>query len=182
MELFESIRREHRFGEASSIRALARRFGVHRRLVRQALAAALPPPRKVGVWPRPRLGPVEGFIDTILQADEQAPRKQRHTARRIWVRLRQERPECPVAEATVRRYVRRRKFELGQLKREVFVPQSYELGQEAQVDWYEAWIDCDGERVKRQVFSMRSMAVSVRLRPSGQVSTNSEVDTRAAWV
>jgi len=44
------------------------------------------------------------------------------------------------------------------LRRETFVPQSYDLGQEAQVDWYEAWTESAGERVKRQVFSMRSMA------------------------
>ncbi len=43
-------------------------------------------------------------------------------------------------------------------KRETFVPQSYDWGQEAQVDWYESWAEMDGERVKLQVFTMRSMA------------------------
>jgi hypothetical protein len=43
---------------------------------------------------------------------------------------------------------------------EVFVPQSYDWGVEAQVDWYEAYADLDGERTKLQVFSMRSMASS----------------------
>ena len=42
MELFEQIRREHEFG-GSSIRTVARNFGVHRRMVRQALASAVPP-------------------------------------------------------------------------------------------------------------------------------------------
>jgi hypothetical protein len=40
------------------------------------------------------------FIDQILQGDLQAPRKQRHTAYRIWARRREERPDCPVAERT----------------------------------------------------------------------------------
>lgn len=40
----------------------------------------------------------------------------------------------------------------------VCVPQSYQLGQEAQVDWYEAWAELSGEQVLLQVFSMRSMA------------------------
>jgi hypothetical protein len=54
--------------------------------------------------------------------------------------------------------VERRKHALGLAERETFVPQSYEWGVEAQVDWYEAYADLDGERVKLQVFSMRSMA------------------------
>jgi transposase len=41
---------------------------------------------------------------------------------------------------------------------EVFVPQSYDWGVEAQVDWYESYADLDGERTKLQVFEMRSMA------------------------
>jgi hypothetical protein len=40
----------------------------------------------------------------------------------------------------------------------VFVPRSYDWGIEAQVDWYEGYADLDGERIKSQVFSMRSMA------------------------
>ena len=38
------------------------------------------------------------------------------------------------------------------------MPQSYALGQEAQVDWYEAWAELGRERTKMQVFAMRSMA------------------------
>ena len=52
----------------------------------------------------------------------------------------------------------RRKQELGFGRRETFVPQSYEFGVEVQIDWYEAYADLDGERIKLQVFSMRSMA------------------------
>ena len=52
----------------------------------------------------------------------------------------------------------RRKRALGLSRHETFVPQSYDWGVEAQVDWYEAYADLDGERIKLQVFSMRSMA------------------------
>ena len=58
----------------------------------------------------------------------------------------------------MRQYVRERKAALGLLARETFVPQSYPWGSEAQVDWYEAVAELDGERVKLQVFSLRSMA------------------------
>ena len=58
----------------------------------------------------------------------------------------------------MRNHVRDRKLQLGLIARETFVPQSYSWGQEAQVDWYEAWADLAGERTKVQVFAMRSMA------------------------
>jgi hypothetical protein len=58
----------------------------------------------------------------------------------------------------VREYVRERKRQLGWIRREAFVPQSYAWGSEAQVDWYEAYAEVGGERQKLQVFSMRSMA------------------------
>jgi transposase len=157
VELFETIRREYEFG-VGSIQGVARKLGVHRRLVREALASAVPAERKRPERARPTMGPLVTFVDEILLADRRAPRKQRHTAHRIFVRIRQERPECVVAEPTIRRYVRQRKATLGLLTPEAFVPQAYDWGVEAQVDWYEAFADLDGERQKFQVFSMRSMA------------------------
>lgn len=157
VELFETIRREYEFG-VGTIAGVARKLGVHRRLVREALASAVPAPRKRPQRQRPTIGPLVAFIDAILLADKKAPRKQRHTAHRIYTRLCAERPDCPVAEPTIRRYVRQRKAELGLLSRETFVPQSYAWGVEAQVDWYEAYADLDGARTKCQVFTMRSMA------------------------
>lgn len=157
VELFEEIRREYEFG-IGTIQGVARKLGVHRRLVREALTGAVPAERPSRPRARPRVAPVAEFIDAILEADRRAPRKQRHTAHRIYVRIGQERPGQQVAESTVRQYVRERKAALGLLSRETFVPQSYPWGSEAQVDWYEAVADLDGERVALQVFSLRSMA------------------------
>ncbi len=160
MDLFEELRREYEFGLAS-ISGVARKFGVHRRMVREAIESSIPMRLPVKERPRPTIGPLAEFIDEILQADRQAPRKQRHTAHRIWVRINRERSGYPIAESTVRQYVRERKQTLGlRVVPEAFVPQQYAWGDEAQVDWYEADVDLDDERVTVQVFAMRSMATT----------------------
>jgi transposase len=126
-------------------------------MVRQAIAGALPPRHRYPARAKPKLGAVLAFIDGVLDEDRRAPRKQRHTARRIYRRILTEFPAAAVAESTVRNHVRARKRAMGLVLRETFVPQSYAPGQEAQVDWYEAWADISGERVRVQVFAMRSM-------------------------
>jgi transposase len=157
VELFEQMRREYEFG-VGTIRGVAEQFGVHRRLVRQALQDAMPPERPSPQRALPKLGPVKDFIDRILQTDQKAPRKQRHTAHRIFVRIQEELPSYEISEASVRRYVRSQKQALGLLSRDPFVPQAYSWGEEGQVDWYEATAELGGERQKIQVFAMRSMA------------------------
>ena len=76
--MFDAIRRDRRDDPDVSIRELAVRHGVHRRTVRQALASAPPPARKV-----PVSDPVKPLIDAMLRQDLTAPRKQRHTALRV---------------------------------------------------------------------------------------------------
>jgi transposase len=156
VELFEAMRREYQFG-IGTIKGVAEKFGVHRRMVRQALANAMPPERKTPVRKRPSLGPVQAFIDKILEADRKAPRKQRHTAHRIYVRIDQE-LKVEIGESTVRRYVRERKREMGIGRGEIYVPQSYAWGEQAQIDWYEAWVVLGEVEQKAQIFSCRSMA------------------------
>jgi transposase len=157
VELFEQIRLEYEFG-VGTIQGVARKLRVHRRVVREAIQSAIPARRKKTERPHMKMAPAVEFIDAILEADRKAPRKQRHTAKRIWERIRAEVPGCTAAGRTVRQYVEHRKEALGLARHETFVPQSYDWGIEAQVDWYEAYADLDGERVKLQVFSLRSMA------------------------
>jgi transposase len=157
VELFEEIRREFEHG-AGTIKGVANKLGVHRRMVRETLGSAVPKERKIANRKKPKLGSAITFINAILEADQKAPRKQRHTAHRIWHRLCQEKPDLNISESTVRRFVRERKCEMGLIGRETFIPQSYRFGEEAQVDWYEAYADLDEERQKLYVFCMRSMA------------------------
>ena len=128
MELFEAIRRDDRV-EQLSVRALADKYGVHRRMVRQALANAVPPERKTPVRVAPKLEPAKGLIDAMLTLDLTAPRKQRHTARRILARLVDEHELTELTYSAVRDYVARRRPEIwaaaGKGLQEAFVPQTH---------------------------------------------------------
>lgn len=155
MEQFEQIRRD-RDRDGLSIRELAERHGVHRRAVRQALASPLPPAKRSPAWrPAPKLGAYRELIDEWLAADLDAPRKQRHTAKRIWRRLVDEHG-VQVAETTVRDHVRKRRRELGFAAREVFVPQIHAPGVTAEVDWGQAEVELAGVRTRVHLFFMRS--------------------------
>ena len=105
VELFARIRRDARV-EGLSIRELARRYGVGRPTVRQALAQAKPPARKPRVRTAPRLDAFKAVIDEMLRQDLDAPRKQRHTARRIFARLAEEHGATELSYSTVPDYVR----------------------------------------------------------------------------
>ena len=110
VELYARIREDHR-QLGLGVRALARRHGVHRRMVREALASPVPAPRKTPVRQAPVLDSVAGLIDAMLREDLDAPRKQRHTSRRIWQRLADEHG-MPVSYSYVCQYAGPRRAEI----------------------------------------------------------------------
>jgi len=75
VRLFEQMRREYEHG-VGTVKGVAKKFGVHRRLVRQALEKSLPPERKRPERSSPKVEVVKGFIEEILKEDKRAPRKQ----------------------------------------------------------------------------------------------------------
>lgn len=153
VEQFEGIRRDRR-EEGLSIRALADRHGVHRRAVRQALNNAVPPSRRTPVRVAPVLGPHAATVRRWLEEDSAAPRKQRHTARRVWQRLTEE-EGARVAESSVRALVAQLRAELSAHTRLVTVPQTHPPAAEAEVDFgeFRAWID--GTLTKLFMFVLR---------------------------
>jgi transposase len=154
VELFEQIRKDRRV-EGASIRELADRHRVHRRTVRQALESAVPPPRRpYPRRPRPAIDAYAGLIDAWLVADQEVPRKQRHTARRVWQRLVAEHG-ATCSEVSVSRYVARRRAELGIDHVEVAVPQAHEPGAEAEVDFGEFHAMIGGVLLKLWLFVLR---------------------------
>jgi transposase len=153
VELFERIRHDKR-EEGLTVRALSRRHRVHRRTVRQALASALPPPRAVPARTAPVMDPWKPTIRAWLVADRTAPRKQRHTARRVWQRLLEEHGVV-VAESTVRAYVRGLRAELGSGIGQVTIVATHGPGEEAEVDFGEATIILAGEPLTVQLFHLR---------------------------
>ena len=74
-----------------SRREAARRFGIDRKTVAKMLAFSVPPGyRRSGPPRRPKLEAFSGIIDRILEEDQGSHRKQRHTAKKIYERLRDE--------------------------------------------------------------------------------------------
>jgi len=158
VELFTLIRWDHKQG--FGIRALAEKYQVHRRTVRQALESPAPPERKVPVRVSPVMGTAAELIDGMLRADLDAPAKQRHTARRVFERLADEH-DAAVSYSSVAKYVRRRRPEAGAEARARagsvagFVPQAREPGAEAQVDFGDVLVELDGVLTRCWMFAFR---------------------------
>src|SRR5439155_19444774 len=136
-------------------RGLGAAHGDDRGAVRRALGYAVPPGKRLAASrPGPRLGAYRALVDAWLEADREAPRKQRHTARRVWARLVDEHG-ADVAETTVRDYARARRRAMGWPVGEVFVPQLHAPGAEAEVDWGEAQVEPAGVPTKVHPFFSR---------------------------
>jgi transposase len=132
VEIYVRVRRACMV-EGMSVREASRVFGRHRDTVRKLLAYSVPPGYRRQEPPRrPKLEPCTGVIDTILEADRQVPRKQRHTAKRIYDRLRAEHG-FGGKYTIVKDYVRERR----RRTREMYVPLSHPPG-DAQCDFGQA--------------------------------------------
>ena len=135
--------------EGLSQREAARRFGIHRNTVRKMLTFSVPPGYRRTKPPScPKLGAFTAIIDAILEADRAAPPKQRHTAKRIWQRLRDEHGFAG-GYTTVKDYVRERRARA----QEMFVPLAHPPGH-AQVDFGEALAVVGGVRQKIHFFCL----------------------------
>jgi len=155
VELYEKVRLARR-DEGLSIRALATRFGVHRREVRAALASPEPAARKVPVRAAPLTGAWHAWIREVLVADRDAPRKQRHTAKRIRDRLAEEHGVL-ISESQCRAVVARLRVDVAAefaTPAKVFVPQTRLPGEEGEVDWGKFDAVIGGETVTLHLFSM----------------------------
>ena len=142
-----------------SIRALADKHHVHRRTVRQALESSIPPARKTPQRIAPRLEPFKTAIDEMLRSDVEAPKKQRHTARRILARLVDEHGAVGLSYSTVRDHVRKRRpqilAEAGKPLELGYVPQTHPPAAEAEVDFHDLWVVLRGVKTKTALFTMR---------------------------
>src|ERR1700712_575751 len=148
VELYGRVRYAVRI-EGISSREAARRFGIDPRTVAKMLLFSVPPGYRRNRPPaRPKLDPLIGIIDQILEEDKARPGKQRHTSKRIFERLRDEHGYGG-GVTIVKDYV------LGQRQRqrEVFVPLRHDPGH-AQADFGEALAVIGGVERKIHFFAM----------------------------
>ena len=142
MELYGRVRRAV-LVEGKSEREAALEFGLARETVRKMLRYSAPPGyRRKQPATRPKLDAWVGVIDAILEEDKRRPAKQRHTAKRIFDRLRQENGYIG-GYTIVKDYVRLCRAR-GQ---EMFVPLTHAPG-EAQADFGEALVVMAGVELK----------------------------------
>jgi transposase len=152
MEQWSEIRRRV-LVEGVSRRQILRETGMHWQTLQKILAHSEPPGYRQG-QPRPRnkLGSFLPKIELVLQEDQKLPRKQRHTAKRIWERLQTE--GFTGGYTLVKDVVR----ELTQRRQEVFVPLTHRPG-EAQVDFGEALVKMNG-RLRKVAFLVMALPYS----------------------
>jgi len=162
VEEVEAIRRAY-YHEHKSVRAIAREQRHGRRVIREAIMGATPTPQRYRLGKRkvrPVLDPVTGIIDAWLAADQVAPPKQRHTAKRIFDRLVTEH-RYTGGERIIRQYVRTWK-QAHITGTRAFFPLAHAPGQEAQCDWGEAIVRVAGTEQTANLFCFR---LSYSLKP-----------------
>ena len=146
----ERIRNAY-YVQERSIREIAREMRHSRKTVRNALSDPSPPVyRRVSPVPSPVMGAVKLIIDKWIEEDGSRPRKQRHTAHRMYERLRDEHGFVG-AESSVRRYVRG----LRKRQSELYVPLCFEPGRDAQADFGEAMVKMDDVDTKVHLFCLQ---------------------------
>lgn len=124
VELYARVRRAV-FIDGLSRREAARLFGIDRRSVNKMLQFSVPPGyRRSKPVMRPKLDPFIAIIDRILEDDSARPKKQRHTSKRIFERLRDEHGGITI----VKDYVHAAR----ERQREMFVPLAHPAGQPRQ--------------------------------------------------
>ena len=139
----------YRWRIGMSQREAASRFGIGRETVRKMLRHSEPPGYRRRQPPkRPKLAPFTDIIDRILEEDRTVHRKQHHTAKRIFERLRDEHGFTG-KETIVKDYVRERRLR----RREMFVPLSHPPGH-AQADFGEADAIIAGVKYRAHFFVM----------------------------
>jgi len=138
--------RERVLVDGESRRQIIRETGLHWDTLKKILTHGEPPGyRQRKPRPKTKLGPYLKRVEQILKADQAMPRKQRHTAKRLWERLRAD--GFTGGYTVVKDLVR----QLTQRQQEVFVPLVHRPG-EAQVDFGQALIKLNGQLRKVAFF------------------------------
>ncbi len=154
VDQYEYIRTAYRvYGK--TIRQISRETGHSRNTVKRALKDQYQGYQQRERQVYPVLEAHLATIDNWLKADRDKPKKQRHTARRIYHRLKNERG-YQGCESSVRRYVREARIRLGTAVSNVFIPLEAELGKEAEIDWGTCHAVLSGTQVRLKMFCMRS--------------------------
>ncbi len=154
MKQYEYIRIAHRvYGK--SIHQISRETGHDRKTIRKVLHGEPYDYSHRDEQPYPILGPYLKVIDEWLADDKEQSKKQRHTARRIYNRLKNEQGFSG-SESAVRHYVREARIRLGLGNTKAFIPCDPECGKEAEIDWGGAVAFIGGVQVPIKIFCMRS--------------------------
>ena len=154
VDQYSYIRTAHRvYGK--NIKQISRETGHSKNTVKKVLRGEYSGYKPRLEQPYPVLGPYLNLIDQWLQDDKKQPKKQRHTAVRVFNRLKAEH-DFQGAETTVRRYVREAKLRLGVGSAQVFIASDPQAGIEAEVDWGRCMAILGGIETRLKLFCMRS--------------------------